>query len=69
MKGRVGRHQNSLFRILKNDMKRREILLNCVDDLDFLNGLNYMRNIEYLAKSLTPEISAEQQPIDKNHRR
>ena len=39
MKGRVGRHQNNLFRILKNDLKNRDILLNCTDDLENLKVL------------------------------
>ena len=39
MKGRVGRHQNNLFRILKNDLKNRDILLNCTDDLEDLKVL------------------------------
>ena len=39
MKGRVGRHQNNLFRILKNDLKNRDTLLNCTDDLEDLKVL------------------------------
>ena len=44
MKGRVGRHQNNLFRILKNDLNRRNILLYCVDDLENLKFLASNRN-------------------------
>ena len=36
MKGRVGRHQNNLFRILKYDLNRRDI---CVEDLENLKAL------------------------------
>ena len=39
MKGRVGRHQKNLFRILKEDLKKRKFLLNCVDNLESLKVL------------------------------
>ena len=39
MKGRVGRHQNNLYRMLKNDLKNRVFLLNCTDDLEDLKVL------------------------------
>ena len=39
MKGRVGRHQNNLFRILKEDLKRRYISFNSADNLESLKVL------------------------------
>jgi len=33
MKGRVGRHQNNLFRMLKSDLVARKIKLKSIDDL------------------------------------
>ena len=33
MKGRVGRHQNNLFRLLKSDLNSRNISLKCIEDL------------------------------------
>ena len=39
MKGRVGRHQNKLFRILKDDLKKINFLLNSVDNLESLKVL------------------------------
>ena len=39
MKGRVGRHQNNLFRMLKSDLVARKIKLKSIDDLYSLKNL------------------------------
>ena len=44
MKGRVGRHQNNLFKLLKNDLKLRNISLNNMNDLEILKFLAYDRS-------------------------
>jgi hypothetical protein len=39
MKGRVGRHQNNLFRMLKSDLVARKIKLKSISDLYYLKNL------------------------------